>query len=60
MSETKKDLLTSGQAARLFGVAPRTVARWAAQGRVPHQRTAGGHTRRRRADLEALLEGRRP
>jgi excisionase family DNA binding protein len=35
-------LLTS-QVADLLHVSPKTVARWAKDGRLPHQRTLGGH-----------------
>jgi excisionase family DNA binding protein len=37
-------LLTS-QVADLLHVSPKTVARWAKDGRLPHQRTLGGHRR---------------
>jgi excisionase family DNA binding protein len=37
-------LLTS-QVADLLHVSPKTVARWAKDGRLPFQRTLGGHRR---------------
>jgi excisionase family DNA binding protein len=37
-------LLTS-QVADLLHVSPKTVARWAKEGRLPFQRTLGGHRR---------------
>ena len=37
-------LLTS-QVADLLHVSPKTIARWAKDGRLPHQRTLGGHRR---------------
>ena len=37
--------LTAGQAARQFRVSPKTLARWAKQGRLAHRRTLGGHRR---------------
>lgn len=48
-------LLTTGQAAALCGVDPRTIARWADAGLVPTHRTAGGRRRMRRDDLLAFL-----
>ncbi len=46
--------LTAGQAARLLGVSPRTVDRWANDGRMPCLVTLGGH-RRFRADVVAAV-----
>ncbi len=42
--------LTPGQAARILGVSPKTVNRWANDGRIPCATTLGGH-RRFRADV---------
>lgn len=39
------ELLTRGEVARRFGVAPQTVARWARQGILPSVRTLGGQRR---------------
>jgi excisionase family DNA binding protein len=38
-------LLTGGQAARMLGVSPKTVNRWANDGRIPCAVTLGGHRR---------------
>jgi excisionase family DNA binding protein len=46
--------LTPGQAARILCVSPKTVDRWANQGRIPCVVTLGGH-RRFRADLIASV-----
>ena len=46
------------QAARLFGVSPRTVTRWAVLGRLPCVTTLGGHRRYREADVRRLLQER--
>jgi excisionase family DNA binding protein len=35
----------SAQVAAILQVSPKTVARWAQQGRLPCQRTLGGHRR---------------
>jgi excisionase family DNA binding protein len=37
--------LSANQAAQLLAVSPKTVSRWAKQGRLPHLRTLGGHRR---------------
>jgi excisionase family DNA binding protein len=47
-------LLTPGEVARLFRVDPKTVSRWARDGRIPSIRTPGGHRRFRTADIQAL------
>ena len=54
------ELLTSAQAAQMFGVAPKTVTRWAASGRLGSIRTPGGHRRFRRSEIDALLANPRP
>jgi len=46
-------LLTS-QVADLLHVSPKTVARWAKDGRLPFQRTLGGHRRYPEAAIRAL------
>jgi excisionase family DNA binding protein len=48
--------LRIGEVARVFGVTTKTAARWEVAGKLPpHRRTAGGHRRYRRADIERLL-----
>lgn len=41
----------------MFGVDPKTVARWADAGKIAAIRTLGGHRRYRPSDVEALLDG---
>jgi excisionase family DNA binding protein len=48
--------LTPGEVARLFGVDPKTVARWATAGKLTPQRTLGGHRRYRADEVRALLD----
>lgn len=47
--------LSVSQAARLLGVSVSSLRAWAAVGDVPHVRTAGGHRRFRRDDLQRFL-----
>lgn len=49
------DLLTTMEASRVAGVGPTAIKRWADDGRLRCVKTAGGHRRFRRAELEALL-----
>jgi excisionase family DNA binding protein len=51
--------LSLGPAARLIGVDPDTLRRWADQGRVEAYTTPGGHRRFDRRALERLIAGRR-
>ena len=47
--------LRSAQAAAILQVSPKTVARWAQQGRLPYQRTLGGHRRYPEPVIRELL-----
>lgn len=46
--------MRSGEVAKLFSVHPKTVTRWAREGKLPHSRTIGGHSRFLRSEIEAL------
>jgi excisionase family DNA binding protein len=48
------DDLTTRAAAKVLGVHPDTLARWADDGKVPHWRTPGNQRRFRRSVIEAL------
>ena len=50
------DYMTTGQAARLLGVSPKTVNRWAHEGRIPCIVTLGGHLRIRASLIHELIE----
>ena len=50
-------LLTPGEVAALFRVDPKTVTRWAQDGRLTCIRTLGGHRRFRASEVHALLRG---
>ena len=51
--------LSLHQASELIGVHPATLRAWANRGRVASQRTAGGHRRFRRSDIEQWAKARR-
>ena len=55
MPASRTWLRTSQAAARLH-VQPRTVVRWAREGRLEHRRTLGGHRRFDPALIDALVE----
>ena len=46
--------LTPGQAARILCVSPKTVDRWARDGRIPCVVTLGGHRRFRKDVIAAV------
>jgi excisionase family DNA binding protein len=46
--------LSRSAVARLLGVSPNTVSRWAREGRIECRRTLGGHRRFDRAAIEDL------
>ena len=48
--EQSREFLSRGEVARLFGVSPSTVTRWARSGLVASVRTPGGHYRYRALD----------
>jgi excisionase family DNA binding protein len=49
-------LLTPAEVASLFRVDPKTVSRWASDGKISRMRTPGGHNRFRESQVRALLE----
>ena len=48
--------LTAGQVAARLQVSPKTVSRWANQGRLQHRRTLGGHRRFDPELIDALVQ----
>ena len=48
-------LLTPAEVARLFRVNPKTVTRWAQEGKIAAVRTLGGHHRFRASQIRMLL-----
>lgn len=59
VGEANESLLTTRDAARRLGVGPSTVKRWADEGLLECVRTAGGHRRFSRSQVEALLQAHR-
>jgi excisionase family DNA binding protein len=49
------DYVTPGEAARYLHVSPKTINRWANDGRIPCIVTLGGHRRFRRGDVDAAV-----
>jgi excisionase family DNA binding protein len=45
MSESVEPLITTGDVAKIFKVDPKTVTRWARDGKLPYVTTLGGHRR---------------
>jgi excisionase family DNA binding protein len=50
-----EELLTPGQVAALFAVDPKTVTRWAQDGKLTCIRTLGGHRRFKAEEVYSLL-----
>jgi excisionase family DNA binding protein len=50
-----QDILTTGEVAEAFGVNPKTVTRWAAQGRIRCLKTPGGRNRFRHEDIDPFF-----
>lgn len=48
------ELITRSEAAELFGVHPKTITRWADEGKLTVHRTLGGQRRYNRAEVEGL------
>jgi excisionase family DNA binding protein len=48
--------LSTGEVARLLFVSPKTVSRWAKEGKLPFMKTLGGHRRYPEAEIRDLAE----
>lgn len=57
MDDSDDELLTPAEVAKMFGVDPKTVTRWAKAGKLSAIRTLGGHRRYRASDVRRLLRG---
>jgi excisionase family DNA binding protein len=49
--------LRTAEVAAILHVSPKTVSRWAKEGRLPFLRTLGGHRRYPAAKIRELAEG---
>ncbi len=58
--QPESPLLTPAEVAALFRVDPKTVTRWAQQGKLRSIRTLGGHRRYREAEIQRSSTGRAP
>jgi excisionase family DNA binding protein len=45
VTPSQSSYLRVGEAAEILQVSPKTVCRWAMDGKLPYQRTLGGHRR---------------
>ena len=53
---TEPRYLRTAQVAELLHVSPKTVSRWAQEGRLAYLHTLGGHRRYPDAEIRALVE----
>ena len=51
--------LRTAEVADLLSVSPKTVSRWAKEGKLPYLKTLGGHRRYPEAEIRDLAEGLR-
>jgi excisionase family DNA binding protein len=55
MASEQEVLLTPAEVASLFRVDPKTVTRWAKNGKLTTIRTLGGHRRYKESEVKSLL-----
>ncbi|MGH2662084.1 MAG: helix-turn-helix domain-containing protein [Actinomycetota bacterium] len=51
------EYLKTAEVADILHVSPKTVTRWAKDGKLPHSRTLGGHRRFPASSIRKLAEG---
>jgi excisionase family DNA binding protein len=51
------EYLKTAEVAGILHVSPKTVTRWAKDGKLPHSRTLGGHRRFPAGQIRKLAEG---
>jgi excisionase family DNA binding protein len=56
VGESQPEYLTPGEVARMLHVSPKTVNRWAHEGRLACIVTLGGHRRFPRLEVERIAE----
>ena len=54
---TPSSYLRAPEVADLLHVSPKTVSRWAKEGKLPFLKTLGGHRRYPEAEIRTLAEG---
>ena len=55
MVHPSEKFLRTSDVARMLHVSPKTVSRWAKEGRIPHLSTLGGHRRFPASEIERLM-----
>ena len=53
---TDVEYLKAADAARILHVSPKTVSRWAKEGRLPYLSTLGGHRRFPASEIDRLTD----
>ena len=48
--------LRTAEVAAILHVSPKTITRWAKEGRLPHSRTLGGHRRYSADDIRKIAD----
>ncbi len=54
---TTEPYLRTAEVADILHVSPKTVSRWAKEGKLPFLRTLGGHRRYPEREIRALADG---
>jgi excisionase family DNA binding protein len=55
-ASTSPSYLGTAEVAEILSVSPKTVSRWAKEGKLPFMKTLGGHRRYPEAEIRALAE----
>ena len=58
-ASTEPSYLRTSEVADLLHVSPKTVSRWAKEGRLPFMKTLGGHRRYPAAKIRELVQEQR-
>jgi excisionase family DNA binding protein len=54
VTDRRREYLRAAEAAAFLNVSPKTVSRWAKEGKLPHIVTLGGHRRFPKDDIQRL------
>ena len=57
--DLEEGYLLTHQVAAILHVSPKTVSRWAKEGRLPYIKTLGGHRRYPESKIRAIVDGLR-